>query len=261
MDILDKIKIAKLAEIQERKNLYPTKFLERSQFFDSPCVSMTNYITDPKRSGIIAEFKRKSPSKGNINIFADAREISLNYMQSGASALSVLTDEKFFGAKKSDFQSVRLFNYCPILRKDFILDEYQIIESKSMGADVILLIGRLLSKSEIQKFTKIAHALGMQVLLELHFEEEILEFGDCEVDLFGINNRNLASFEVNIAQSIDLCTKLPKNSIKIAESGIHSIETIKQLRENGFQGFLIGEYFMKSSNPGERCKTLVQSLK
>jgi indole-3-glycerol phosphate synthase len=261
MDILEKIKIAKLAEIEERKNLYPIKLLERSQFFDSPCVAMTNYITDPKRSGIIAEFKRKSPSKGNINIFADAREISLNYMQSGASALSVLTDEKFFGAKESDFKDVRLFNFCPILRKDFILDEYQIVESKSMGADVILLIGRLLTKSAIQKFTKIAHALGMQVLLELHFEEEILEFGDCDVDLFGINNRNLASFEVNIAQSIDLCAKLPQNSIKIAESGIHSPETIKELRQNGFQGFLIGEYFMKSSNPGERCKTLVQSLK
>ena len=145
MSILDTIKVYKLKEVAERKSLYPIKLLEKSIFFESECVSLKEYVTDPKRSSIIAEFKRKSPSKGDINKYADAEQVTLGYMQAGASALSVLTDEHYFGAKKEDLPTARKFNYCPILRKDFVLDEYQIVESKSIGADAILLIASLLT--------------------------------------------------------------------------------------------------------------------
>ena len=260
MNILDEIKAHKIKEVQQKKELYPTKLLEKSLFFESPCIAMTDYITNPKYSGIIAEFKRKSPSKGFINKYAQPEEVTIGYMQAGASALSVLTDEHFFGAKKDDIITTRKFNFCPILRKDFIVDEYQIVEAKSLGADCILLIAKILTPQQIIDFSKYAKSLGMQVFLEIHSEKELNENSNADIDLIGINNRNLDTFEVNIENSIQLAQKLPKNVVKIAESGLNSIETIKTLKSNGFDGFLIGEYFMKHSNPAEKCKELIKQL-
>ena len=261
MSILDTIKVYKLKEVAERKSLYPIKLLEKSIFFESECVSLKEYVTDPKRSGIIAEFKRKSPSKGDINKYADAEQVTLGYMQAGASALSVLTDEHYFGAKKEDLPTARKFNYCPILRKDFVLDEYQIVESKSIGADAILLIASLLTAAEIESFTNMAHNLGMEVMLETHTNEEVVAHQDTAVDIVGINNRNLHNFEVDIENSIKLLQGLPKNITKIAESGLESAESIRLLKQHGFDGFLIGEYFMRYSHPAEKCKELIKQLK
>jgi indole-3-glycerol phosphate synthase len=260
MNILETIKNHKLNEVEERKSLYPTKLLEKSLYFESPCVSLKNYLSDENRSGIIAEFKRKSPSKGDINKYAQAQDVTLGYMQAGASALSVLTDETFFGAQKNDLQTARKFNYCPILRKDFIVDEYQIVESKSMGADAILLIAKMLETSEIKQFTDFAHRLGLEVFLETHTEQEVKASNTLDVDLIGINNRNLNTFEVDIENSIRLAKMLPENMIKVAESGIESANTIRLFKQNGFKGFLIGEYFMRHSNPAQKCKELIQEL-
>lgn len=260
MNILEKIFQHKEKEVQEKKELYPTKLLEKSIYFDSPCLSLRSYIKDNNRSGIIAEFKRKSPSKGFINKYASPESVTLGYMQSGASALSVLTDETFFGAQKNDLEKARKFNFCPILQKDFILDEYQIIEAKSRGADAILLIASMLSKTKIDSLTSFAHSLGLEVLLETHNEKEVLDHADTKADLIGINNRNLQTFEVDTDNSIRLLEKLPVNLTKVAESGIDSIDTLLKLKNNGFDGFLIGEYFMKNSHPPRKCRELVKSI-
>ncbi len=260
MKILEEIKQSKLKEVQIRKELYPIKLLEQSIYFSAPNVSMKKCLLDTFSSGIIAEFKRKSPSKGDINKQANVQDVTLGYTQAGAAALSVLTDEFFFGARNDDLSIARKCNACPILRKDFILDEYQIIESKSMGADVILLIAKLLSPVEIVYLSKVAKSLGMEVLVEFHSEEEILENNFEHIDLAGINNRNLNSFEVDFENSIRLASLIPNTSIKIAESGIESAKSIKLLRENGFKGFLIGEYFMRNDNPSQTCKELIKAL-
>lgn len=261
MKILETIRRQKIKEVEERKSLYPVRLLEKSMYFETECVSLKSYISNEKHSGIIAEFKRKSPSKGNINLYADAEKITLGYMQAGASALSVLTDETFFGAKQQDLAIARKLNYCPILRKEFIIDEYQIVESKAMGADTILLIAKMLSPSVINQFTDFAHQLGMEVLLEAHTETEIIENINTTADLVGINNRNLNTFEVDIENSIRLAGMLPKTILKIAESGIESAGVIKKLKDNGFSGFLIGEYFMRNSDPAAKCAELIKELK
>ncbi len=261
MNILEEIKTYKIQEVKLKKELCTIKQLENSIYFNSKCVSFKQYISDPNRSGIIAEFKRKSPSKGFINKYANAEDIAIGYMQAGASALSVLTDENFFGAVAKDFNSARKYNYCPILRKDFIVDEFQITEAKSIGADAILLIAKILTTPQIEAFTKHAHQLGLEVFLEVHTEEEIISNQNIEVDLIGINNRNLTNFEVNIEQSIQLAKYINPSIIKVSESGIENIETIKTLKQQGFQGFLIGEYFMKQTNPGMACRQFIEKLK
>ncbi|MCP1997372.1 indole-3-glycerol phosphate synthase TrpC [Flavobacterium sp. HSC-61S13] len=261
MKILETIKQQKIIEVRERRSLYPIKLLEQSRYFETACVSLKGYIHSEKHQGIIAEFKRKSPSKGNINVYADVEKISLGYMQAGASALSVLTDETFFGAKKQDLPTARKLNYCPILRKDFIIDEYQLIESKAMGADTILLIAKILTPAQIAQFTTLAHQLGMEVLLEIHTETEILDNIHTHADLVGINNRNLNSFEVDVENSIRLAGLLPEGVVKIAESGLESAAVIKTLKNNGFSGFLIGEYFMKTADPAAKCAALIKELR
>lgn len=261
MKILETIKQQKIKEVEERKSLYPVRLLEKSMYFETQCVSLKSYISNEKHSGIIAEFKRKSPSKGNINLYADAEKVTLGYMQAGASALSILTDEIFFGAKKQDLAIARKLNYCPILRKDFIIDEYQIVESKAMGADTILLIAKMLSPTIINQFTDFAQQLGMEVLLETHTETEIIANINTAADLVGINNRNLNTFEVDIENSIRLAGMLPESIVKIAESGIESAGVIKELKDNGFSGFLIGEYFMRNSDPAAKCAELIKELK
>jgi indole-3-glycerol phosphate synthase len=181
-------------------------------------------------------------------------------MQAGASALSVLTDAEFFGGKSSDLTTARKFNFCPILRKDFVIDEYQITEAKSIGADVILLIAAILTKEQINNYTKFAHDLGMEVLLEIHGEDE-LEKVIPEIQIVGVNNRNLKTMEISLQTSLDIFSKLPKESVKISESGIHTPQQLLTLKEAGFKGFLMGEYFMKHSRPEEVCKNFIKEVK
>ena len=261
MSILDTIKKYKIQEIAVRKAKQPGKFLEGSKFFERRCMSLKSALSNPEASGIIAEFKRRSPSKGDINKNALAEEITSGYIRAGASGLSVLTDENFFGAKKEDFARARESNDCPILQKDFILDEYQIVEAKSIGADVILLIAQILSPAEIRQFTRFAHNLGLEVLLETHGADEILQNLEAETDLIGINNRNLNTFTVDIENSIRLAGLLPADTVKVAESGIESAETIRILKQSGFKGFLIGEYFMKDLDPANKCASLIKELR
>lgn len=259
MTILEKIAQHKKKEVAEKKALYPIKLLEKSIYFSSECVSLKKYVLRKDKSGIIAEFKRKSPSKGMINQYADVEKISIGYMQSGASALSILTDSEFFGGQNKDLTIARKFNFCPILRKDFIISEYQIIEAKSIGADAILLIAAILSKEDVIRFTDFAHQLNMEVLLEIHDESELNHYYEA-VDLVGINNRNLHTFEVDLEVAINLAKKLPPLSIKIAESGISSPNDLLLLKKNGFDGFLIGEHFMKNASPQRSCQEFIQNI-
>jgi indole-3-glycerol phosphate synthase len=211
-------------------------------------------------SGIIAEFKRQSPSKGVINNSIPPEIVTRGYSEGGASGLSVLTEKKYFGGSAEDLKAARRANpHCPILRKDFIVDEYQIFESRMLKADVILLIAAVLDKQTISRFTFIAHMLGLEVLLELHEEKEIEKI-DPGVDIIGINNRDLRDFSVNIDRSLDLFKKLPKDVLKISESGLSSPETILHLMHKGFKGFLMGENFMKAPNPGKAFKEFLLKL-
>lgn len=259
MDILEKIINYKRPFVAERKETIPIKLLEKSIYFETPIVSMKKYLMRDNASGIIAEFKRKSPSKGYINKYASAEEVTIGYMQAGASALSVLTDEHFFGGTNKDLSIARTFNFCPILKKDFIFDEYQIYEAKSVGADVILLIAETLTKNEIKQLSKTAKSLGLEVLMELHSKEQLLKLND-NIDILGVNNRDLKTFEVSIQNSIKLSKSLPAEFLRISESGIKKASDVLTLKEHGYKGFLIGERFMKTPRPQQACKSFIESI-
>ncbi|MBE0649512.1 MAG: indole-3-glycerol phosphate synthase TrpC [Bacteroidales bacterium] len=259
MTILEEIVAYKRKETEERKRLYPLDLLKKSIYYHSPSVSLKHYLLREDKVGIIAEFKRKSPSKGLINEQAEVEKTSIGYMQGGASALSVLTDNRFFGGSSKDLETARKFNYCPVLRKDFIIDTYQIYEAKSIGADAILLIAGILSKEEIHQFTALAHDLGMEVLLEFYDETELDRY-DSNTDLVGINNRNLKNFEVNFDHAIQMASKLPSAAVKVAESGIQKPEDILLLRKSGFSGFLIGELFMRELYPEAACRKFIHEV-
>ena len=259
MNILDKIIEHKKVEVAQRKLTAPVAVLEKSKFYSRKTFSLKEFLLDESKSGIITEFKRKSPSKGIINGEADVVDVTTAYTKNGASCLSVLTDEHFFGGSTEDLIKARV-NEIPILRKDFIIDEYQIVEAKSMGADVILLIAACLSIAEVKQLAAFAKNLGLSVLLELHAEEELEHICD-ETDIVGINNRNLKTFEVDIDRSLKMAKKIPGNKIKIAESGIGSVSTINLFKENGFKGFLMGENFMKEADPGKAFAKFVRELK
>lgn len=249
MTILDEIIEHKKKEVESCKEIISITELKKNENFNRKCLSLKDSVLNPKKTGIIAEFKRKSPSKGIINNHAFVDDVTRGYASSGASGLSILTDFNFFGGSIDDLLIARQTNNIPILRKEFIIDEYQIIEAKSYGADAILLIASVLKAKEIDFFYNTAKSLGLEVLTEIHDESE-LEKIKGNADLVGINNRNLKTFEVNLSQSKALVKKLPANIPKIAESGISNPETIADLKKNGFDGFLIGENFMKMANPG-----------
>jgi indole-3-glycerol phosphate synthase len=258
--ILQEIVDFKRKETAERKSLYPVRLLERSLYFQTQTVSLEQYIQRKDLQGIIAEFKRRSPSKGTINAYADPVKTSLAYMQAGASALSVLTDACFFGGKNTDLEAVRKVNYCPVLRKEFVLEEYQIIEAKSIGADAVLLIAAILTKAQIQQLAALAFSLGLEVLLEIHSENELDKLGD-GIRLLGVNNRDLHSFKVDINQSLRIAEKVKKEIILISESGINIPADLHQLRNAGFSGFLIGEHFMSSADPGKAAERFISQCK
>ncbi len=261
MNILDQILEHKRKEVDERKSLYPVRLLEQSIYFATQPVSMRKYIRREDKSGIIAEIKRMSPSKGVINAHVSIERTSIGYMQAGASAISVLTDKKFFGGSNDDLTTARKFNFCPILRKDFTIDEYQIIEAKSIGADVILLIAAALEPSQMKSFTSVAHSLGLEVLLEVHNKEELERSLDAGADLIGVNNRDLKTFNLSIEVSKSLASMIPKEVVKVSESGIESPDTILELRDYGYEGFLMGQNFMQHSVPEKACKEFIDELK
>lgn len=260
MNILEEIIDYKYKEVEERKSLYPVKLLEQSLYFNSQTVSLKKYILRKDKSGIIAEIKRKSPSKGIINAHVDIERTSIGYMQAGASALSILTDSKYFGGKNEDLTTARKFNFCPILRKDFVVDEYQIIEAKSIGADAILLIAAVLSPDRLTELAAFARSLGLEVLMEVHNLAELERSLNPNIDVVGVNNRNLKTFEVDVNTSKTLAVHIPNAFVKVSESGIHDPETIADLKQAGFDGFLIGERFMTSGRPEKSCARFINTL-
>ncbi len=258
-DILEKIVSFKREEIKKRKKDTPLRLLEKQVKVDRKIFSMKSFIADPDKTGIIAEFKKKSPSKGVINETANVELITSAYARFGASMISILTDSFFFGGSTEDLKNAR-FNDLPILRKDFILDPYQLVESRAMGADVILLIAACLRPVETRNLAAFARQLGMEVLLEIHNEHELDHLNEY-VDVVGINNRDLKTFSVNIEHSMRLAESLPKNKLRIAESGINDVETIFHLKAAGFNGFLIGERFMNTPDPAIAFASFVDQLK
>ncbi|MEI9921821.1 MAG: indole-3-glycerol phosphate synthase TrpC [Bacteroidota bacterium] len=261
MNILDQIIEHKRKEVEERKSLYPVKLLEKSIYFGSPTVSLKKYIQRPDKSGVIAEIKRKSPSKGVLNKNVSVERTSIGYMQAGASALSILTDNKFFGGSNEDLTTARKYNFCPILRKDFTIDEYQIIEAKSIGADAILLIAAVLEPKTAEKLAAFAHSLGLEVLLEVHDEDELKRSLGVDSDLVGVNNRSLKTFEVSIDVSKRLAQMIPAGKVKVSESGLSDPAVIAELKKVGYEGFLIGETFMKHGRPEEAAMDFIRQIR
>jgi indole-3-glycerol phosphate synthase len=260
MNILDKIIEHKHKEVADRKSLYPVKLLEQSIFFPSPTVSLKKYVQRKDKSGIIAEIKRKSPSKGVINANVSVERTSIGYMQAGASALSILTDKEFFGGSNEDLTLARKFNFCPILRKDFTIDEYQIIEAKSIGADAILLIAAALTPQRLTELATTAKALGLEVLMEVHNREELDSNLKAPVDLIGVNNRDLKTFTLSLDVSKQLAEFIPKGMVRVSESGIESAEAIIELKKYGYEGFLMGQNFMQHSSPEIAAKDFIKGL-
>jgi len=258
MNILDTIIAKKNIEVASNKASVSGDELKKSDLFTRSTFSLKEFLLDETKTGIIAEFKRQSPSKGIINGTADVLEVTQAYTLNGASCLSILTDEYFFGGSAQDLIKARV-NNIPILRKDFIIDEYQILEARSMGADVILLIAACLTPERVKELATFAKSIQLEVLLEIHSDEELNHICD-ETELVGVNNRDLKTFSVDINRSIELSKKIPDNKIKIAESGINDIETIRIFREAGFRGFLIGENFMKQPDPTIAFVNFVEQL-
>jgi len=260
MNILDKIVLNKKAEVAEAKKNISIKELESSALFNRTTYSFKEFLTAPDRTGIIAEFKRRSPSKGIINDKVSVEAVTTAYAAAGASALSVLTDKDFFMGTKTDLHNARQVNQIPILRKDFMIDEFQVIEAKSLGADIILLIAAILTPQEIDALAKQAKNLGLNVLLEVHNLEELERSINPNLDAIGVNNRNLADFTVSVETSYKLAEHIPAEFMKISESAISDPETIKGLKKAGFNGFLIGENFMKQADPGAAMAEFVKAL-
>ena len=259
MSILKQIVSDKHIELGLKKDLVSTKQLEQSELFHLNTHSLTQKLRK-STSGIIAEHKRRSPSKAAINLNSNIESIARGYENAGACGMSVLTDEPYFGGTLDDLKLARSSCNLPLLRKDFIIDEYQIIEAKANGADVILLIAAVLSRDAIKHFSELAKSLELEVLLEVHNEEELHKSIMPSIDLLGVNNRNLKTFETSIDISKSLSELIPDDFIKVSESGIHSVDAIRELKTYGYQGFLIGENFMKTNNPGKSASEFIKSI-
>lgn len=259
MNILDKIVIDKHKEIAAKKIALPIESLQKLPLFARDTFSLSESIKNG--TGIIAEFKRRSPSKQVINQKSTVINVVKAYENAKVSGVSILADTKYFGGALEDLMQARNTISIPILRKEFIVDTYQIYEAKAFGADAILLIAAVLSAEEILHFSKFAQQLGLEVLLEVHNLEELDKSNLTYVDMVGVNNRNLKTFEVSLDTSKELAVKISKDKVKISESGISSVTTIKELKEFGYQGFLIGENFMKTENPEIAVTDFMNELK
>lgn len=260
MTILDHIVAYKYKEVEEQKALYPVILLEKSIFFRTSPISLKSFLLRKELSGIIAEFKRKSPSRGIMNEFALPGKVCQEYIEAGSSAVSILTDSKFFRGSCNDLINVRNSIHYPILRKDFIVDEYQIIEARSIGADAILLITGIHQPERIEQLHRFARSLDLEVLVEVHDEKDLSRI-PYDSELVGINSRNLASFRVDLNHLSRLKHLLPQNVVKVAESGIKSVTDYLSLKNAGFDAFLIGELFMNTPDPGKTCRTFISELK
>ncbi len=259
MNILDKIVIDKRKEIALRKSLIPLKQLENSVLFERSTISLSERLKN-STSGIIAEHKRRSPSKSTINQKLNVQDVAKGYEDAGVCGMSVLTDGKYFGGSLDDLLLARASCNLLLLRKEFIIDTYQILEAKAYGADVILLIAAILTKEEIKQFSELAKSLDLDVLLEVHNLEELQKSIMPTIDMLGVNNRNLKTFEVSLETSKALSNHIPDDFVKVSESGISSIEAIKELQPYGYKGFLIGENFMKTDNPGLSATEFINTL-
>jgi indole-3-glycerol phosphate synthase len=260
MTILGNIIENKKKELSLLKKLTSISDLEKALFFDRKVISLTENLLDKGKTGIVAEFKRKSPSRGIINSYSQVEEVTTGYFAEGASGISILTDTQFFGGSKADILQVREKGVFPVLRKDFIIDEYQVIESKSIGADVILLIAAILTEKEVARFSALARSLGMEVVLEIHDPAELSKVNS-HINIIGVNNRNLKTFEVNTEISERLIKEIPDGFLKISESGITSGNIIEKLRFSGYNGFLIGDKFMSSADPVMAFSEFVKGYK
>jgi indole-3-glycerol phosphate synthase len=259
MSILETITNYKRKEVEAAKSLVSMQQMRRqANFAVVPTRSFSEAIKQSP-TGIIAEFKRRSPSKAEISPMADAETVIKAYTQSGATCCSVLTDTAFFGGSLTDFSIARRATHIPLIRKDFIVDEYQIYQSRFYQADAILLIAAVLTADEISNYIRVAHDLNIQTLLEIHNERELDKF-DSATDMVGINNRDLHNFVTDVEASCRLIERLPKQTVKISESGISSPAQVRELREAGFDGFLIGERFMKHEHPGDALKEFIDGI-
>nr|WP_294939072.1 indole-3-glycerol phosphate synthase TrpC [uncultured Flavobacterium sp.] len=259
MTILDQIITDKKREVELKKQLIPSSQLENSVLFGARTYSLSKNLRN-NITGIIAEHKRRSPSKSVISNDFSVEEVVLGYQNAGVSGISVLTDGKYFGGSLDDLLMAKASVNVPLLRKEFIIDEYQILEAKAHGADVILLIAAVLSRTAIKELSEFAHSLGLEVLLEIHNREELDKSIMPSLDMIGVNNRNLKTFEVSLDFSKTLAQHIPDEFVKVSESGISSIEAIRELQPFGYQGFLIGENFMKTDNPGKAAASFINSL-
>ena len=259
MNILDRIIADKKNEVALRKSLFPISYWEASPLFDRPLNRLSSRLRS-SHSGIIAEHKRRSPSKQTINTKLSVCEVVQGYDKAGACGLSILTDHKYFGGSLEDLNLARATTTLPLLRKEFIVDEYQLIEAKAQGADLILLIAAVLSREEIQTLSTVAQKLDLEVLLEIHNQEELEKSIMPSLDLLGVNNRNLKTFEVSLETSRALAPLIPDEFVKVSESGLSDIQSIKILQSIGYQGFLVGENFMKTTQPGTAAQEFISQL-
>lgn len=260
MDILERIVAQQQQDLARRKSLFPSSYLEASPLFSRETISLKESLYN-SQTGIIAEFKRRSPSKQVINQKVQVAAVTQDYEQAGVSGISVLTNGPFFGGSLEDLNQARASVTIPLLRKEFIIDEYQILEAKAHGADAILLIAACLNRNQIKQLAKVAKNIGLEVLLEVHNKEELIKTIMPELDIIGVNNRNLKTFAVNLNTSKELIQDIPKEFVPISESGISSVAAVKELQAVGFQGFLMGENFMKTSNPGQSATDFINELK
>ncbi len=260
MDILEKIVNDKKVEVEFRKGLIPIKQLENSVLFERNTISLAKALRN-SNTGIIAEHKRRSPSKAIINQTSSVWEVAKGYEKAGACGMSVLTDGKYFGGSLDDLLTARASCNMPLLRKEFIVDEYQLLEAKAYGADVCLLIAACLSKQEIKQLSEFAKSLQLDILLEVHNQEELEKSLMPSLDMLGVNNRNLKTFEVSLETSKELSSQIPNDFVKVSESGISSIDAISELKPYGYKGFLIGENFMKTENPAQSAIDFIHKLK
>jgi indole-3-glycerol phosphate synthase len=260
MTILEKIITSKIEEVKILKKLYSYNEFEKRFFFNKKTKSLKRRL-ELSNHGVIAEHKRKSPSKSIINSDVKLDEVILGYDMANVCGISVLTDEKYFGGSINDLVKARELTEIPIIRKEFIIDEFQILEAKASGADVVLLIAACLNDNQIKNLSEFAKGLNLEVLVEIHNNQELEKCLLSSVDIIGVNNRNLKTFKVDIENSINLSKLIPENFLKISESGISSAKEISILREHGFKGFLIGETFMKEKNPGKEVLKMINEVR
>ncbi|AZJ36736.1 indole-3-glycerol phosphate synthase TrpC [Tenacibaculum singaporense] len=262
MTILDKIIAFKKQEVAKIKAEVAVKKLVESPNFKRQPISLKKSLLEPYSTGIIAEFKRQSPSKGIINDKVTITEVTNGYLDANVAAQSILTDTSFFGGTMADLMEARVINQQkPILRKDFIVDGFQIVEAKAIGADAVLLIATCLTAEQLKNYGQLATDLGLEVLYEIHTQEDLDKIGDLDNKIIGINNRNLKTFEVDLEHSINLASQIPDTVVKVSESGISDPRIITGLKEHGFHGFLIGENFMKMDNPGQACQEFIDQIR